>query len=321
MFLEKLSERLLGDGWDIECFHSPLYPGELEAVFVPRCKAAVMAEELCPVPEEARGAVEYIPLREHLAAENAEDASCGEKILRLKAELEEAYSRAFRAFADALDIHDEWESYYIRNMDKGKADAIAREMAARILGSDEGNKKRAVIRHLFFGAATPDGALDHIPNLTAGLNSRIFIKGRAGSGKSTLLKHLAAEAEKKGYDTDVFHCGFDPGSVDMLIFPELGTAIFDSTLPHEYFPERAGDEILDLYELLIVPGTDERYKEELAEVKSRYTAKMKEATASLAAARDVDSAIRQLMPSGLSASWTEEDEEACRMLAARIRLR
>ena len=43
----------------------------------------------------------------------------------------------------------------------------------------------------------------------------------------------------------------------MVIVRELGFAIFDSTAPHEYFPSREGDEIIDMYALIVTPGTDE----------------------------------------------------------------
>ncbi|MFF2092162.1 hypothetical protein [Paenibacillus sp. NPDC058174] len=90
----------------------------------------------------------------------------------------------------------------------------------------------------------------------------------------------------------MFHCGFDLNSLDMLIFPKLGTAIFDSTAPHEYFPERDGDEILDMYELAIAPGTDEAHAAEIAGIEARYSAKMKEATSYLAEAEAIDSQIK-----------------------------
>jgi hypothetical protein len=107
-----------------------------------------------------------------------------------------------------------------------------------------------------------------------------------------MLKKIAAAAEQKGYDVEVFHCGFDPNSLDMLIFPELSTAIFDSTAPHEYFPSRQGDEILDMYERAMTPGTDEKYAGELAAIKTRYSAKMREATSYLMQARQIDDKIR-----------------------------
>ncbi|MNJ52260.1 hypothetical protein D3C77_475860 [compost metagenome] len=80
----------------------------------------------------------------------------------------------------------------------------------------------------------------------------------------------------------MYHCGFDPNSLDMLVFRSLGIAIFDSTAPHEHFPLRDGDSILDVYELAIAPYTDEKHAEEIAEVKSRYTTSMQIAISYLA---------------------------------------
>lgn len=121
--------------------------------------------------------------------------------------------------------------------------------------------------------------------MTEGLAKRFFIKGRAGTGKSTMLKKIAAEAENRGLDTEIYHCGFDPHSLDMVIVRELGFAIFDSTSPHEYFPDREGDVIIDTYETLVASGTDERYAGPLAEVSTQYKAQMKDAIAALAEAK------------------------------------
>ena len=71
----------------------------------------------------------------------------------------------------------------------------------------------------------------------------------------------------------------------MVIVRELGFAIFDSTAPHEYFPERDGDEILDTYEKIITPGTDEKNAEAIQEIRQRYNAKMDEGTACLKKAK------------------------------------
>ena len=108
-----------------------------------------------------------------------------------------------------------------------------------------------------------------------------------------MLKGLAATAEKRGFDVDIFHCGFDPNSLDMLIFPELSLAIFDSTAPHEYFPNKSGDQILDMYERAIQPGTDEKFASELGPIQQRYSEKMKEATSYLAKSQEIDSQIKK----------------------------
>ena len=40
-----------------------------------------------------------------------------------------------------------------------------------------------------------------------------------------MLKKLAEAAEEKGFEVEVYHCGFDPNSLDMVIVRELGFAI------------------------------------------------------------------------------------------------
>ncbi len=108
---------------------------------------------------------------------------------------------------------------------------------------------------------------------------------RPGSGKSTMLKKILAAAQTRGINTEVYHCSLDPDSLDMLLFPELDLCIFDSTAPHEYFPSKSTDIILDMYSELITPHTDEDYALELTNLSKRYKAATSEATSHLAYAK------------------------------------
>ncbi|KHF29822.1 hypothetical protein CM49_06520 [Paenibacillus sp. P1XP2] len=180
----------------------------------------------------------------------------------LEQEIAALYAKAYDSFLKTLRIHDEWEKFYIDHLDRERANQITAEFADEYLVPFR--SKKANVTRRFLGAATWQGALDYVPNLTENLRTRIFVKGRPGSGKSTMFKKLAKEAEARGIDTEIYHCGFDPNSLDMLIFPELSLAIFDSTAPHEHFPSREGDSILDVYEMAIKEGTDEAFAEEIA---------------------------------------------------------
>lgn len=171
--------------------------------------------------------------------------------------------------------------------------------------------------HRFLGAATAAGAVDYVMNLTEHLHKRVFVKGRPGSGKSTLFKKLAQVASSRGLAVEMYHCGFDPNSLDMLIFPQLGTAIFDSTAPHEHFPSREGDSILDIYELAIASGTDERHAAEIAEVRASYAASMKRSIGYLAEARQVREQIIALYAKALDAlAWANKAEGLRKRLGA-----
>ncbi|MGN7357036.1 hypothetical protein ACTHPF_06685 [Paenibacillus sp. SAF-054] len=203
--------------------------------------------------------------------------------IELKQEMAAIYNQAYESFLKTLRIHDEWEKFYIEHLDRNSANQLTADLAEEYL-IPTGSKEARVTRR-FLGAATWQGAVDYVPNLTDSLATRIFVKGRPGSGKSTMFKKLAKEAEARGIDTEIYHCGFDPNSLDMLIFPELSLGIFDSTAPHEHFPSREGDSILDVYELAIQAGTDEAYADEIEEIRSRYTASMKQSIGLLADAK------------------------------------
>jgi hypothetical protein len=191
---------------------------------------------------------------------------------------------ARRHFAAALEIHDRWEQIYISNMDFAAANKLASDTIERVIGGNTLPKKGEQI-HRFFGAATMDGSLDYIDSLTSHLAKRYFIKGRPGTGKSTFLKKIAEYACAAGYETEVYHCAFDPNSVDMIVLRELGMCVFDSTSPHEYFPSRPNDEVIDIYKTAVAEKTDEKHRSEIAAIMTDYKAEIAKATKQLARAK------------------------------------
>ena len=62
----------------------------------------------------------------------------------------------------------------------------------------------------------------------------------------------------------------------MVVCRELSFCVFDSTPPHEKFPQRETDEILDFYIESGLLGIDEKYEKELYFIKSAYDFKIKE---------------------------------------------
>jgi len=291
ILLQKIADETMSDGQSVDLFHSPLNPGELDALIIQDLKVGVADGRTSEGLDSITGA-ELVRIDLGQAVDTAKlSEETKREVELIQAELQKAYASAYSSFAAALRIHDEWEAIYISHMDFHKADQVGQDLVAALFG-EQTRDKSATVRHLFFGAATPEGAVDHIPTLTAPLERRIFIKGRPGSGKSTLLKRLAKAAEEKGFDVEVYHCGFDPSSLDMLIFPELSLAIFDSTAPHEYFPSRASDEVLDMYDRTMQPGVDEQYAGELTSIRQRYSQKMQEAVAHLKAAQQIHSRIK-----------------------------
>ena len=272
--MKKIGEKW-GERYDLEYIHCSADYGSIDGVIIPTLSVGVVDGTAPHVIEpQLPGIVEeYVNLGEAWDSEQLRRHK--EAVINVKKQINQCYDEAYKRFHAALYIHDEWENIYISQLNVEKAEKLTEQLKVKFFGSLSLNKK-SNSTHRFLGAATPDGAKDFIPNLTEDVAKRYFLKGRPGTGKSTLLKALAKHAEEKGIDMEIYHCGFDPQSLDMLIFRELSIAIFDSTSPHEYFPSRAGDEVIDMYEEIITPGTDEKFEEEIAHFQQAYAEKMKE---------------------------------------------
>ena len=77
---------------------------------------------------------------------------------------------------------------------------------------------------------------------------RYIIKGGPGCGKSTLMRRIAHEAEQRGLEVEYYDCSSDPDSLDGIVLPSLGIAMFDGTAPHEEAADAPGwrDNLIDL---------------------------------------------------------------------------
>lgn len=293
--IAEIGEQLNQQGYEIWFIHTASDNDSLDGVVIPKLNVGIF-DGAAPrvinpdLPEETivfvdlEQAVDLFQLSQHKL-----------EIDKLVTAIKQEHDFAYAGFAEALRIHDEWEAIYIATMNFQAADELTQEYI-KLLYDDQKSEHSSRIDHRFLGAATPKGAVDFVPNLTAGLK-RYLVKGRAGSGKSTLLKKIAAEGIKRGYDVEIYHCGFDPNSLDMIIVRELGFAIFDSTAPHEYYPDRVTDEIVDMYSRCIQPGTDEEFSEAIAGIKERYSSTMKQSTQHLTDAKVFLDALKQIYAS------------------------
>jgi hypothetical protein len=107
------------------------------------------------------------------------------------------------------------------------------------------------------------------------------------------MKKVMKAAEDHGFDIELYHCSFDPNSVDMVLIRELEFCIFDSTDPHEYFPNGPGEEEIDMYEKTVTPGTDEKYEKEITELNTTYKSYMKQGVVELKAAGEIINQVEQ----------------------------
>ncbi|HHY72057.1 MAG TPA: hypothetical protein GX497_02290 [Bacillus bacterium] len=309
--MKKIGEEWLNKGFNIEYLHCSSDNHSIDGVIIRDLQVGIVDGTAPHVIEpKAPGAIEeYVNLGE--AWDSDKLAVHKKDILQLSEQISKSFQTAYSLFAEGLKIHDEWEGIYIKNMDFAEANKFTKELIQQLLGGVKLNKK-ANVRHRFLGAATPIGPIDFIQNLTEGIENRYFIKGRPGSGKSTMLKKIAASAEDLGYDVEIYHCGFDPRSVDMVILREIGIAIFDSTAPHEHFPDRKNDKVIDVFTRTLPVGIDEKYATEISEIKERYSAKMKKATSYLAKAKQLHDQLEKIYIAAIDFSVLDRKYEGIR---------
>ncbi|MDC3417379.1 PRK06851 family protein [Aquibacillus salsiterrae] len=274
--IKKLANEWLSKEYDVELIHCSSDNDSLDGLIIPALKFGIFDATAPHVLEpNAPGAIEqYVNLGVAWDVEKLKNHR--NAIVNFQTKLGEAYQKAYQLFEEGLSIHDDLEKIYIREMDFDKANKVTSDLVDAIFLGKNSETKQSITKHRFFGASTPEGVVDFIANITEDLPKRYFIKGRAGTGKSTLLKKVANAGEERGFDIEMYHCGFDPESMDMVVIRKLGVCVFDSTDPHEYLPSRHGDEIVDLYEQAVTPGTDEKYETEINDFNTRYKQRMKE---------------------------------------------
>ncbi|WP_330948836.1 hypothetical protein [Virgibacillus sp. MG-45] len=250
---------------NIEILCSPFGADLLDGIINREDSVAIVSEDVIPAGTNLD--VKEVDL-ELTIQYSEQDSATNREIYRL---LDNAYA----LFADGLEVHDDLESIYIQNMDFDRANETTSNLIESLLNGAVEKEGKGHVFHRLFGTNTPDGSVNVLPSLLQRVNKKYYIKGRAGTGKSTLMKKVCQACVERGYDTELYHCSFDPNSIDMVLVDELGFAVFDSTDPHEFFPEDEQDIILDMYEKAVAPGTDDLYAASIHSLNEAYKGYMK----------------------------------------------
>ncbi len=304
--MKRLGKVFWEQGEDVDYLHCSSDPDSLDGVIFCSRKIAVVDGTAPHIIEPtAPGAKEeYINLGGLWDSQTL--IPHREEILYGKEQIGLCYDGVYQALAQAKEVHDRWEKVYRENTDYGLLNQLTEEFLDRVLGKIPGENTSGEEVHRFFGALTPEGSVNFLESLLESRKTRCFIKGRPGTGKSTLLKKLAKRAREKGLQTEIYHCSFDPDSLDMVVLPQLSFAAFDATAPHELFPDRNTDWILDLYEGAVRPGTDQENYELFSLFQREYGEKISLARESLGRAREIHADLEKIYGKAMDFSPMEK---------------
>lgn len=279
----------------IEILKSPLGKDYLDGVILREKSVAIITDR---VPLEPLGNPIEVDLNRIIGESRQPD-----EYLKNKKEFGVFVTKAHQHFARGLKIHDDLEAIYIKEMDFKRADEMAVNFIEELLLNKQKQNRQPYLYKRFFGTNTADGVVNEVPDLIGEMKQVYYIKGRAGTGKSTFMKKIVKACVAYGFDTEVYHCSFDPNSLDMVLVRGLDFCIFDSTDPHEFFPTRDGETIIDLYKETVTPGTDERFQNQIESINSHYKSYMKKGI------QDLREARKYLEKNELLFNYTDKDIE------------
>lgn len=277
-FMKKTANTLLKKDYEIDFIYCASDKDSLDAIFVHGIDL-IIVDGTAPhvVDPKYPGVVDSIlNFGEYFDEDMLREK--GEEIKKTVDEKSLEYKKLYSILKSAKIIHDSIEKEYIIGMDFNKATQITEDLIESLIVNDKNKEGREI--HRFSGALTPQGQAIYYNELTKGIENRYILKGRAGSGKSTLMRKVASAAITKGYEVEVYYCGLDPKSIDMVVIRELSLAILDGTAPHEVEPI-GNDKVIDMYEQCInkeIVNEDEgiiveknkEYKEEINKAKGVF---------------------------------------------------
>ncbi len=303
--MKRLGTYLWEKGEDVDYIHCSSDPTSLDGVLFCGKKVAVVDGTAPHVIEPTAPGAKEEYLNLGVLWDSQKLIPHREEILRYKAWISHCYRDAYDFLGQAKEIHDRWEKVYGENTDYALLNEITEAFLDEVLGKAPKGKGEGKVSHRFFGALGKDGTVNFLESLLAGVQNRCFIKGRPGTGKSTLMKKLVERAGKQGLDAEVYHCSFDPTSLDMVVLPQLSFGVFDATAPHELFPEREGDWVLDLYQGAVRPGTDEDNFELLSLYRREYGEQINLARACLREAKAYHDDLEEIYGKAMDFSGME----------------
>src|SRR5699024_3107474 len=113
--------------------------------------------------------------------------------------------------------HDDLEAIYIKEMDFKRADQLIEQFISDHVNTIPMKHTPSHKYHRMFGTNTMEGAVNIASELIRPIPKRFILKGRAGTGKSVFMKSVAKACKQRGLDLEIYHCSFDPSSIDMVL--------------------------------------------------------------------------------------------------------
>lgn len=221
--MKKVGAHFQAKGYTIEYHHCSSDNESLDAVVVKELKIALLDGTSPHIVDPIHpGAVdEVLNMGDAL---DMDALSLNKKeIMEVSKNISNNFARAYRFFASAKAIHDDWSALNASSLDNSKILTISESIKEEVL---RGNKSGyGGERHLFSTAFTPNGIITFAPDLVSKFKTKYILKGGPGLNKTHILNEVAKTAQKKGYFVEYMHDPFIPERLEHIFIPELSACV------------------------------------------------------------------------------------------------
>ncbi|MHB9094733.1 MAG: hypothetical protein ACYC21_08665 [Eubacteriales bacterium] len=199
-----------------------------------------------------------------------------ESIINTNLRVGRLFKTAYFCLKEAKTIQEEWESYITEATNFAQVNEVTTAITEEIFtGVTPNFRTEAKPRHLFATAITPDGPVNYLDTILQDTEILYVIKGEPGCGKTTLAGKIAGQAQNLGLYTEVYHCAFVPQNVDIVVIPQLSTAVANLSAPISFDPECLGSlkscKEINL-SLFFNPTIISVYSDEISSCRDRFNA-------------------------------------------------
>ncbi|WP_346892902.1 PRK06851 family protein [Clostridium sp. UBA871] len=271
--MKKIGKHYIDRGYDVEFHHCSSDSDSLDGVLIKELKVAMldgtsphMIDPIIP------GAVDdIVNMGICLKEENFKNIKFN--ILAVNKEIGNSFRRAYRFFAAAKSIYDDWYTFNNEALNLYELNILKENLKNRILPNTFSSLGKK--RHLFATGFTPKGVITYIHNIVEDMSSVYVLKGSPGTGKTRVLEYIADEATRRGLDVEILHTPLNPEKIEHLLIPELKVALvtsneitkiefhgeeydMDSLLDANYIEKKQDDidDISSIFYILLQKGLD-----------------------------------------------------------------
>ncbi|WP_366922668.1 PRK06851 family protein [Metallumcola ferriviriculae] len=235
-FMRKISLEFRELGYDVEFHCCSSDNGSIDGLVIDGKVAMIDGTAPHVVDPKNPGAVdEIIHLGDHW--QETVIRKFKNEVLAVNKRVGRLFNIAYRSLAEAKVIHDEWESYITESMEFNQVNKLANELLTEIFAQQQADYGyRPKVRKMFGSAITPNGLVNTFDTLLQDICDLYILQGEPGSGKSAVIERVAASANARGLDMELYYCPFDPNKLDCIIIPKLKKAVINGSNPTKFDP-------------------------------------------------------------------------------------